>query len=147
MYLGIYEPQAVQNGLDVAQAEAFVESFRNVPVDEAEVAMLREMIYRVVKVEYRHMIETGELPRHSLAALHLERSCDVCLDSTDQPIHDYKALKRDLGGTMLDRLTDDCFKCLDSCLGADCTLDNRLHYALAYKRHETAFSRSAEINW
>ena len=32
-------------------------------------------------------------------------------------------------------------------MGADCTLDNRLHYALAYKRHETAFSRSAEINW
>ena len=49
--------------------------------------MLREMVYRVVKVEYRHMIETGELPRHSLAALHLERSADVCLDCTDQPIH------------------------------------------------------------
>ena len=28
--------------------------------------MLREMVYRVVKVEYRHMVETGELPRHSL---------------------------------------------------------------------------------
>mgnify|MGYP001237312827 CR=1 FL=1 len=29
-----------------------------------------------------------------------------------------------------------------TCVGTDCTLDNRLHYALAYKRHETAYHAS-----
>ena len=56
-------------GFDVGQAEQFVESFRGETVDEEEVAMLREMVYRVVKVEYRHMVETGELPRTSTGTL------------------------------------------------------------------------------
>ena len=45
-----------------------------------------------------------------------------------------------------DKNIDECFKRLDACLCNDCTLDKRLHYALAYKRHETALARRAEIN-
>ena len=30
-------------------------------------------------------------------------------------------------------------------LGADCTLDNRLHYALAYKRHEAAYASARAL--
>ena len=134
-------------GFDVAQAEAFVEAFRGAPVDDEEVAMLRETVYRVLKVEYRHMVETGELPRHSRAALHLERAADVCLDSTELPIHDYKALKRDLGGTRLDKTTDDCFTFLDSCFNRidlplfACKRDLAAAFAVALDpRHAEAFS-------
>ena len=45
----------------------------------------------------------------------------------------------------MDRATDGCFKCLDACVGADCTLDNRLHYALAYKRHEAAYASARAL--
>ena len=80
-------------GFDLGQAESFVEAFRGADVDEEEVAMIREVFYRVLKLEYRHMVETGELPRHSMAPLHLSRAADVGLDNTHKPIHDYEALR------------------------------------------------------
>ncbi len=131
-------------GFDVGQAETFVESFRGAEVDEEEVAMIREVFYRVLKLEYRHMVETGELPRHSMAPLYLSRAADVGLDNTHKPLHDYEALRnRPLGsGTKIDKNHDEAIKRLDSCLCNNCTIDKRLHYALAYRRHEVAYHAS-----
>ncbi len=54
-------------------------------------------------------------------------------------------LRKSIGGTRLDKTTDAFFKRVDACLGARCTIDNRLHYALAYARHETAYHVSRAI--
>ena len=61
----------------------------------------------------------------------LERAANRGLDNTHKPIHDYKLLRKSIGGTRLDKTTDAFFKRVDACLGARCTIDNRLHYALA----------------
>ena len=132
--------RASTRGFDVRAAKTFVRGFEKAaaPLDVDELVLLREIVYHVVKAEYWGMIEEGSLPRRSRAAFKLIESADSGLDDTRTPLHDFDllhaAIAKSTAATWLDRF----FNCLDSCLPECVTIDNRIHYALAYDRRPRA---------
>ena len=132
--------RASTRGFNVRAAKTFVRGFEKAaaPLDVDELVLLREIVYHVVKAEYWGMIEEGSLPRRSRAAFKLIESADSGLDDTRTPLHDFDllhaAIAKSTAATWLDRF----FNCLDSCLPECVTIDNRIHYALAYDRRPRA---------
>ena len=87
------------------------------------------------------MIEEGALPRRSRAAHKVIESAETGLDDTSKPLHDFDLLHAAIAKSHTAGYLDRCFNGIDVCLPECCTIDNRIHYALAYDRFHAASTR------